>query len=120
MIDFSEIEVEEYADAVEYENALPTPVNFEKESVVWEKHDQGYAPVLTRSSDGVSIEYLATSWDAGVWKSRLYIKTSLVPASGVHYHVMADVTCVELLTGSPGSYALSPCCGLSFLMPTAQ
>lgn len=93
MIDFSEIEVEEYADAVEYENALPTPVNFEKESVVWEKHDQGYAPVLTRSSDGVSIEYLATSWDAGVWKSRLYIKTGLVPASGVHYHVTADVTC---------------------------
>ena len=30
-IDFSEIEVQEFADEVEYENALPVPVNFEKE-----------------------------------------------------------------------------------------
>ena len=92
-IDFTEIEVEEFADEVEYENALPVPVNFEKESLVWEKHDQGYAPVFTRSSDEVSIEYLSTAWDAGVWKSRLYIRTGLIPESGVHYHITADVSC---------------------------
>ena len=65
-IDFSEIEVEEFADDVDYEDALKAPVNFEKESIVWEKHDQGYAPVLERGKDGVSIDYLACSWDAGV------------------------------------------------------
>jgi len=94
-IDFSEIEVEEYADDVDYEDALSAPVNFEKESIVWEKHDQGYAPVLTRTKDAVSIDYLATSWDTGVWKSRLYIKTGLIPESGVHYRVTADVKCGE-------------------------
>ena len=78
-IDFTEIEVEEFADEVDYENALETPVNFEKELLVYERHDQGYAPVFTRSSDKVSIEYLATAWDAGVWKSRLYINTGLIP-----------------------------------------
>ena len=92
-IDFTEIEIEEYADEVEYENALSVPVNFEKESLVWEKHDQGYAPVLTRSRDEVAVEYLATSWDNGVWKSRLYIKTGMIPESGVHYRVTADVSC---------------------------
>ena len=92
-IDFTEIEIEEYADEVDYENALSVPVNFEKESIVWEKHDQGYAPVLTRTSDEVTVEYLATSWDNGVWKSRLYIKTGMIPESGVHYRVTADVTC---------------------------
>lgn len=92
-IDFTEIEIEEYADEVDYENALSVPVNFEKESLVWEKHDQGYAPVLTRSRDEVTVEYLATSWDNGVWKSRLYIKTGMIPESGVHYRVTADVSC---------------------------
>jgi len=92
-IDFTEIEIEEYADEVDYENALSVPVNFEKESLVWEKHDQGYAPVLTRSRDEVTVDYLATSWDNGVWKSRLYIKTGMIPESGVHYRVTADVTC---------------------------
>ena len=92
-IDFSEIEVEEYADEVDYENALPSPVNFERETLVFEKHDQGYAPVLTRSKDGVSVEYLATSWDSGIWKSRLYIRTGLIPESGVHYRVTADIKC---------------------------
>ena len=92
-IDFTEIEIEEYADEVDYENALTVPVNFEKESLVWEKHDQGYAPVLTRSRDEVNVEYLATSWDNGVWKSRLYIKTGMIPESGVHYRVTADVSC---------------------------
>ena len=92
-IDFKEIEVEEYADEVEYENALPAPINFERESIVYEKHDQGYAPVLTRSKDGVSVEYLATSWDSGIWKSRLYIRTGLIPESGVHYRVTADIKC---------------------------
>ena len=92
-IDFTEIEIEEYADEVDYENALTVPVNFEKESLVWEKHDQGYAPVLTRSRDEVTVDYLATSWDNGVWKSRLYIKTGMIPESGVHYRVTADVSC---------------------------
>lgn len=92
-IDFTEIEIEEYADEVDYENALSVPVNFEKESLVWEKHDQGYAPVLTRSRDEVTVDYLATSWDNGVWKSRLYIKTGMIPESGVHYRVTADVSC---------------------------
>ena len=92
-IDFSEIEVEEYADEVDYENALPSPVNFERETLVFEKHDQGYAPVLTRSKDGVSVEYLATSWDSGIWKSRLYIRTGLIPEPGVHYRVTADIKC---------------------------
>ena len=92
-IDFTEIEIEEYADEVDYENALTVPVNFEKESLVWEKHDQGYAPVLTRSRDEVTVDYLATSWDNGVWKSRLYIKTGMIPESSVHYRVTADVTC---------------------------
>ena len=92
-IDFTEIEVEEFADEVDYENALETPVNFEKELLVYERHDQGYAPVFTRSSDGVSIEYLATAWDTGVWKSRLYINTGLIPEAGVRYRIRADVTC---------------------------
>ena len=94
-IDFTEIEVEEFADEVDYENALETPVNFEKELLVYERHDQGYAPVFTRSPDKVSIEYLATAWDAGVWKSRLYINTGLIPEAGVRYRITADVTCDE-------------------------
>ena len=76
-IDFNEIEVEEYADEEDYEEALTSPVNFEKEKLVFEKHDQGYAPVLTRGRNAVSINYLATSWEPGVWKSRLYVKTGL-------------------------------------------
>ena len=94
-IDFTEIEVEEFADEVDYENALETPVNFEKELLVYERHDQGYAPVFTRSADKVSIEYLATAWDTGVWKSRLYINTGLIPEAGVRYRIRADVTCDE-------------------------
>jgi len=91
-IDFSEVEVEEYADEVDYENALPAPVNFEREKSVFEKHDQGYAPVLTRAADEVSINYVAAPWDPGVWRSRLYVKTGLVPEAGVHYRITADVT----------------------------
>lgn len=68
-IDFEEIEVEEFADEVDDEDALNAPINFGKETVVYEKHDQGYAPVLTRGNGEVSINYLATSWEAGVWKS---------------------------------------------------
>ncbi len=92
-IDFREIEVEEFADEVEYKDALSAPVNFEKESVVYEKHDQGYAPVLTRGSGEVSINYLATSWEAGVWKSKLFVKTGLIPEKGARYRVTADVDC---------------------------
>ena len=94
-IDFNEIEVEEYADEEDYEEALTSPVNFEKEKLVFEKHDQGYAPVLTRGRNAVSINYLATSWEPGVWKSRLYVKTGLFPESGVRYHLAVDVTCDE-------------------------
>ncbi len=90
-IDFKEIEVKEYADEVEYENALPSPINYEKESVVYERHDQGYAPIPTREEDGISLYYFATPWDTGVWKSRLYIKTGLLPEAGVKYRITADV-----------------------------
>ena len=90
-IDFSEIEVEEYADEVEYENALPAPINFEKERTVFEKHDQGYAPIPTRSSEDVNLYYFSVPWDPGVWKSRLYIKTGMTPEKGVHYRVTADI-----------------------------
>ena len=96
-IDFTEIEVEEFADEVDYEDALEAPVNFEKESIVFERHDQGYAPIFTRSSDGVSINYVSTAWDAGVWKSRLYIKTGLIPEAGVRYRITADVSCDQEL-----------------------
>lgn len=92
-IDFEEIEVEEFADEVDYEDALDAPINFGKETVVYEKHDQGYAPVLTRGNGEVSINYLATSWDAGVWKSKLFIKTGLTPEKGARYCVTADVDC---------------------------
>lgn len=51
--------------------------------------------MFTRSPDKVSIEYLATAWDAGVWKSRLYINTGLIPEAGVRYRITADVTCDE-------------------------
>lgn len=94
-IDFTEIEVREYADKVTYENALRSPVNFKREALVYERHDQGYAPVLTRSFDEVSINYLASSWEPGVWKSRLYVNTGLVPEVGVHYRVGIDVSCDE-------------------------
>lgn len=94
-IDFTEIEVREYADKVTYENALRSPVNFKREALVYERHDQGYAPVLTRSVDEVSINYLAASWEPGVWKSRLYVNTGLVPEAGVHYRVGIDVSCDE-------------------------
>ena len=94
-IDFHSVEVEEYADEVEYEDALSVPVNFEKEKIVYERHDQGYAPIPTREKDGISLYYFATAWDTGVWKSRLYVKTSLVPEAGVHYRITADVSCDE-------------------------
>ena len=94
-IDFKEIEVEEYADEVEYENALPAPINFERESIVYEKHDQGYAVLLNRSSDTVNVNYVAASFDAGVWKSRLYVKTGLYPELGTRYRILADVMCEE-------------------------
>ena len=90
-IEFSEIEIEEFADEVEYEDALPRAIDFENEAKVYEKHDQGYAPIPTRSKDDVSIYYFSSSWEPGVWKSRLYVKTGLIPESGVRYHVTADV-----------------------------
>ena len=92
-IEFSEIEVEEYADVVDLEDALETPVNFEKESLVYERHDQGYAALFTRQPDKISLNYVAASWEPGVWKSRLYIHTGLVPQAGVRYRITADVSC---------------------------
>ncbi len=92
-IDFTEVEVEEFADRVDYENALSSPVNFEREAIVYEKHDQGYAPLITRTGDSVSLNYVAVPWETGVWKSRLYIKTGLVPEPGDRYRITADVSC---------------------------
>ena len=92
-IDFSEIEVEEFADEVDYEDALETPVNFEKEKLVYERHDQGYGTVLDRSADSVVVNYLASSWDSGIWKSKLYVHTGLFPASGTRYRITADLRC---------------------------
>lgn|GEM_PF-1748268 len=92
-IDFTEIEVKEYADDVEYENALPKPINFERKSLVYEKHDQGYATILARSSDAVDVYYIGSPLDAGVWQSRLYVRTGMVPKAGTHYRVTADIMC---------------------------
>ena len=92
-IDFTEIEVEEYTDDLTYENALSEPVNFEKETRVYEKHDQGYAPVLARTADGVAIRYVAAAWEPGVWKSRLYVKTGLIPEKGARYRVTVAAAC---------------------------
>ncbi|MBQ9006877.1 MAG: hypothetical protein IJ092_10970, partial [Atopobiaceae bacterium] len=90
-IDFSEIEVKEYADEVDFENALPKPVNFERESRVYERHDQGYDTVLVRRSHAINVNYETIPTDLGVWKSRLYVRTGLVPEPGVHYRITADV-----------------------------
>ena len=92
-IDFTEIEVEEYADEVDYEDALPVTVDFEDETRVYEKHDQGYGVLYERNADAVALQYVATSWDTGIWKSRLYIKTGFVPETGARYHITADVMC---------------------------
>ena len=92
-IDFTEIEVEEYADEVDYEDALPAGVDFEDETRVYEKHDQGYGVLYERSADAVALQYVAAPWDPGVWKSRLYVKTGFVPETGARYHISADVMC---------------------------
>ena len=94
-VDFTGIEMEEYADEVEYEDALTSPVNFEDERAVYEKHDQGYGVVFDRRSDSVTLDYVATSWDNGVWKSRLYVHTGLVPEAGTRYHVAFDMAFTE-------------------------
>ena len=90
-VEFTGIEVEEFADEVEYENALSSPVNFEDEKAVYEKHDQGYGILFDRHSDRVTLEYVATSWENGVWKSRLYVRTGLVPEPATRYHVSVDM-----------------------------
>ena len=91
-IDFTEIEVEEYADVVDYENALSAPVSFLQEAAVYEAHDEGYDPVLTRTADAVSVNFRAVSSEPGVWKSRLFIRTGLIPEPGVRYHIAADIS----------------------------
>jgi len=90
-IDFTEIEVKEYADEVDFENALPKPINFERESRVYERHDQGYDTILVRRSHAINVNYETIPTDLGVWKSRLYVRTGLVPEPGVHYRITADV-----------------------------
>ena len=90
-IDFTKVEVKEYADDVEYENALPAPVNFERVSRVFEKHDEGYSTYLARAKHAVNVNYVSSNLDSGVWKSRLYVRTGMVPEPGTHYRVMADV-----------------------------
>ena len=92
-IDFTEIEVKEYADAVKYENALPKAIDFKRESFVYEKHDQDYETTLVRSNKVVNVNYDESSMDPGVWKSKLFVRTGLVPEMGAHYRVMADVMC---------------------------
>ena len=90
-IDFTEIEVMEYADDVDYVNALPKPVDFTRESKVYERHDQGYETVLVREPHAINVNYEAIPTDTGVWKSRLYVRTGLVPEPGTHYRVTFDV-----------------------------
>ena len=92
-IDFTEIEVKEYSDDLEYEDALPKAIDFENEMKVYEKHDQGFAPIPTREKDAISINYFSVPWDTGIWKSRLYVKTGLIPEAGVRYRVTADLSC---------------------------
>lgn len=92
-IDFTEIEVEEYADVVDYENALPAPVNFSHEAAVYEAHDEDYDSVLTRAADAVSVNYRAVSSEPGVWKSRLFVQTGLIPEPDMRYHIAADISC---------------------------
>ena len=94
-IDFKEIEVEEYADDVEFENALDKPVNFKKETLVYERHDSGYVPLFEREEDSVRLYYLSAPWEADVWKSRLYINTGLFPEPGTRYRITADIACDE-------------------------
>ena len=74
----------EYADEVTYEDALPKPVNFMRESRVYEQHDQGYDTVLVRDSHAINVYYESIPTDLGVWKSRLYVRTGVVPEFGAH------------------------------------
>ncbi|MDO5119888.1 MAG: hypothetical protein Q4D48_07350, partial [Coriobacteriales bacterium] len=90
-IDFTDIQVKEYADEVTYEDALPAPVNFKRESRVYERHDMGYDTVLVRGDNAININYESIPLDLGVWKSKLYVRTGLVPKQGTHYRVTADV-----------------------------
>ena len=94
-IDFTQIEVKEFEDEMSYEDALPAPINFERESRVYERHDSGYTPVLIRRENVVNLNYLSAPMDSGVWKSRLYVRTGLIPEPGVRYRVSADIACDE-------------------------
>ncbi len=94
-IDFTEIEVEEYADMTDYEDALTAPVDFQREARVYERHDQGYGALITRGKDQVALNYVAVPWESEIWKARLYVNTGLIPEGGVHYLVTVDVLCDE-------------------------
>ena len=65
-IDFTQIEVKEFEDEMSYEDALPAPINFERESRVYERHDSGYMPVLIRRENVVNLNYLSAPMDSGV------------------------------------------------------
>ena len=86
-IDFTEIEVEELADEVDYTDALAAPIDFENETVVYEKHDQGYGILFERTPDSVQLQYVACSWENAIWKSRVYVRTGMIPEAGKRYRV---------------------------------
>ena len=92
-MEFQEIEVEEYVDNLSYENALPKPLDFEDNSVLSERHDDGYSPDFKRTHDQVTINYYSTAWENDIWKARLYVFTGMIPQEGNRYRIRADVQC---------------------------
>ena len=86
-IDFTEIEVEELADEVDTTDALPAPINFENETTVYERHDQGYGILFERTPDSAALNYVACSWENAIWKSRVYVRTGMTPEAGKRYRI---------------------------------
>ncbi|MBR1829752.1 MAG: hypothetical protein IJ781_09660 [Atopobiaceae bacterium] len=142
-IDFSEIEVKEYADEVDFENALPKPVNFERESRVYERHDQGYDTVLVRRSHAINVNYETIPTDmttdmsstsrraarARRWPSRRRPQTRTIEASGrpsstqqPAYRSSPTRATASSLTWTPRAIRLTTRCALTAIprMPTAR
>lgn len=90
-IDFSEIEVVEIQDDVEYVDAMPGPVLFDGDDAIYERHDEGYSPNFERAEDHITVSYDVMNRDPGVWKARLYVRTGMVPEAGNRYRVSVDV-----------------------------
>ncbi len=90
-IDFKEIEVVEVQDDLSSEDALPSPIAFDGDDVIIERHDQGYSPDFERTADHVTVSYDSVAWESGVWKARLYVRTGLIPQAGTKYRVAVDV-----------------------------